>query len=198
MVFLPTSDRDRQICEQMFEQVVREEGQKVLGWRTVPIDASSLGATARKSSQSCAKSSSAAAAHWRTTSPSSASCTSSAGASRTSSNRRRSARPRAKSSSRAGRWTSAARSRRWVPANAPCSTCRACRTRRSSTRACSTPASCRSSIPDLNDPALASALALVHSRFSTNTFPTWARCAPLPLRRPTTARSTRCAATSTG
>ncbi|MCP5525315.1 MAG: glutamate synthase large subunit [Verrucomicrobiales bacterium] len=32
--------------------------------------------------------------------------------------------------------------------------------------------------PDLNDPALASALALVHSRFSTNTFPSWGRAHP--------------------
>ncbi len=32
--------------------------------------------------------------------------------------------------------------------------------------------------PDLNDPALESALALVHSRFSTNTFPTWDRAHP--------------------
>jgi len=49
MVFLPTHDRDRQICEQLFELVVREEGQKVLGWRTVPVEAAPLGATARKS-----------------------------------------------------------------------------------------------------------------------------------------------------
>ena len=27
--------------------------------------------------------------------------------------------------------------------------------------------------PDLGDPALDSALALVHQRFSTNTFPSW-------------------------
>ena len=32
--------------------------------------------------------------------------------------------------------------------------------------------------PDLHDPDLESALALVHSRFSTNTFPTWARAHP--------------------
>ena len=32
--------------------------------------------------------------------------------------------------------------------------------------------------PDLSDPAMESALALVHSRFSTNTFPTWARAHP--------------------
>ena len=32
--------------------------------------------------------------------------------------------------------------------------------------------------PDLADPAVESALALVHSRFSTNTFPSWARAHP--------------------
>jgi glutamate synthase domain-containing protein 1 len=32
--------------------------------------------------------------------------------------------------------------------------------------------------PDLHDPALASAIALVHSRFSTNAFPSWARAQP--------------------
>src|SRR5439155_11505361 len=32
--------------------------------------------------------------------------------------------------------------------------------------------------PDLQDPEMKSALALVHSRFSTNTFPTWARAHP--------------------
>ena len=33
-------------------------------------------------------------------------------------------------------------------------------------------------LPDLADPAVESALALVHSRFSTNTFPNWARAHP--------------------
>ncbi len=32
--------------------------------------------------------------------------------------------------------------------------------------------------PDLNDPAVESAIALVHSRFSTNTFPSWGRAHP--------------------
>ena len=32
--------------------------------------------------------------------------------------------------------------------------------------------------PELNDPAMESALAIVHSRFSTNTFPSWARAHP--------------------
>jgi len=32
--------------------------------------------------------------------------------------------------------------------------------------------------PDLRDPRLESALALVHQRFSTNTFPSWALAHP--------------------
>ena len=43
----------------------------------------------------------------------------------------------------------------------------------SSTRACSPPASCEPFFPDLSDERFTSALALVHSRFSTNTFPSW-------------------------
>jgi glutamate synthase (NADPH) large chain len=48
MVFLPTDPGDRTICERLFELVVREEGQTVLGWRTVPVEPSPLGATARQ------------------------------------------------------------------------------------------------------------------------------------------------------
>lgn len=50
---------------------------------------------------------------------------------------------------------------------------------------------------DLSDADMESALALVHSRFSTNTFPNWERSTPTATS-PTTARSTPCAATSTG
>jgi glutamate synthase (ferredoxin) len=48
MVFLPTNPDDQGRCEQLFEQIVRDEGQAVLGWRTVPTDNILLGATARK------------------------------------------------------------------------------------------------------------------------------------------------------
>ena len=48
-----------------------------------------------------------------------------------------------------------------------------CRAAPSSTRACSSPTSSASTIADLHDPDFESALALVHQRFSTNTFPSW-------------------------
>ena len=53
------------------------------------------------------------------------------------------------------------------------STSRACRAAPSSTRACSPRRSCAEFFPDLRDERVESALALVHSRFSTNTFPSW-------------------------
>ena len=49
--------------------------------------------------------------------------------------------------------------------------------------------------PDLLDTRVQSAIAMVHSRFSTNTFPSLVAGAPVPLHLATTARSTRCAGT---
>jgi glutamate synthase (ferredoxin) len=46
MVFLPKDAARRAAFERELAQIVREEGQQVLGWRTVPTDNSSLGATA--------------------------------------------------------------------------------------------------------------------------------------------------------
>jgi len=51
--------------------------------------------------------------------------------------------------------------------------------------------------PDLLEPEFSTALAMVHQRFSTNTFPSWDRAHPYRFIR-TTAKSIRCAATSTG
>jgi glutamate synthase (ferredoxin) len=49
MVFLPPEAASRQACERRFEAVVREEGQAVLGWRDVPTDDATLGPSARAS-----------------------------------------------------------------------------------------------------------------------------------------------------
>ncbi|MEK7819571.1 MAG: glutamate synthase subunit alpha, partial [Pseudomonadota bacterium] len=42
-VFLPRDARARKACEQAFERTAKREGQKVLGWRDVPVDDSCLG-----------------------------------------------------------------------------------------------------------------------------------------------------------
>ncbi len=48
-IFLPQDAKQRAECEKLFNQIVAEEGQTVLGWRTVPTNNSSLGFTAKAS-----------------------------------------------------------------------------------------------------------------------------------------------------
>ena len=43
MVFLPRSPHGRAVCQEWVEQYIAEEGQTVLGWRDVPVDSSGLG-----------------------------------------------------------------------------------------------------------------------------------------------------------
>ena len=47
LVFLPPDQPNRQRCEAEFERVVREEGQTLLGWRNVPTNDGTLGETAK-------------------------------------------------------------------------------------------------------------------------------------------------------
>jgi len=47
MLFMPQSDA-REVCRQAIESVIREEGLKCFGWREVPTDGSILGEQARK------------------------------------------------------------------------------------------------------------------------------------------------------
>src|SRR5580765_758578 len=49
LVFLPSNAEERAECEKLFEHIVAEEGQEVIGWRSVPTNNSSLGDTARAS-----------------------------------------------------------------------------------------------------------------------------------------------------
>ncbi len=49
MVFLPNDPAQRATCEMIFAEVAAEAGQPVLGWRTIPTSNTSLGATARAS-----------------------------------------------------------------------------------------------------------------------------------------------------
>jgi len=47
MIQLPTDRAQRAACQKLFEAIVREEGQAVLGWRDVPTDNTPVGATAK-------------------------------------------------------------------------------------------------------------------------------------------------------
>jgi len=46
--FFANGAGEREHCEQLFEQIIREEDQRVLGWRDVPTRNETLGATARR------------------------------------------------------------------------------------------------------------------------------------------------------
>ncbi len=48
-VFLPRNVFERNVCLELFEKVIHEEGQKFLGWRVVPVDESQAGPLARSS-----------------------------------------------------------------------------------------------------------------------------------------------------
>ena len=47
IVFLPPLAEDRNVIEQWTEHIIREEGQKFLGWREVPHDPTKIGKVAR-------------------------------------------------------------------------------------------------------------------------------------------------------
>ena len=52
MVFLPRDAEARRRCEETLEALTREEGQRVLGWRDVPTDPTTLGRWARDAANS--------------------------------------------------------------------------------------------------------------------------------------------------
>ncbi|MCB9421327.1 MAG: glutamate synthase large subunit [Ardenticatenaceae bacterium] len=49
IIFFPQDRQQRQQCQQQFEKIVTEEGQTLLGWRAVPTNDSQLGQTAKDS-----------------------------------------------------------------------------------------------------------------------------------------------------
>jgi len=48
MVFLPQEPASRFACEYEIERAIKEEGQVLLGWRDVPVDSSDLGASVKR------------------------------------------------------------------------------------------------------------------------------------------------------
>ncbi len=47
LIFLPQEDGEREACKEIFEKTIREEGQILLGWRKVPVDNSDIGKGAK-------------------------------------------------------------------------------------------------------------------------------------------------------
>ncbi len=49
LIFLPQEPGERSLCKEVFTQAVLEQGQDILGWRDVPVDNSGIGEGARSS-----------------------------------------------------------------------------------------------------------------------------------------------------
>ncbi|MEM7152221.1 MAG: glutamate synthase large subunit [Myxococcota bacterium] len=47
-VFLPPDEKARRACEEIVEQIIEQEGQRTLGWRPVPVDETKAGPMARE------------------------------------------------------------------------------------------------------------------------------------------------------
>lgn len=48
LVFLPTDTKERQFCKGVFAKIIAKEGQTLLGWRSVPVDNSDIGKAAKE------------------------------------------------------------------------------------------------------------------------------------------------------
>jgi len=138
-------------ARRMMEKIVAEEGQTVLGWRVVPTDNSSLGFTARSSEPAVRQ-----VFIGRGTN-----CADEDDFER----KLFVIRKRASNEIR-----SAGVDDFWYAASLSCRTL--------VYKGMLMPAQVAEYFPDLRDPDMQTALALVHSRFSTNTFPSWERAHP--------------------
>jgi len=153
MIFLPRDPAERRGCETLFENIVAEEGQKFLGWRTVPTDNATLGATALAGEpfirQAFVRRKAKLADEM-------------AFERKLYVIRKRAEQAIRYGGVKGGRW--------FYISNLSCRTL--------VYKGMLLTEQMDRFFPDLNHPAMESALALVHSRFSTNTFPSWERAHP--------------------
>ena len=153
MMFLPPDPTERAQCERLFERIVAEEGQTILGWRDIPTNNTTLGNTAKAAEPFMRQ-------VFIARNPSLKD-------SMAFERKLYVIRKRAEQSIRyanvpGGRWFYIA----------------SLSHRALIYKGMLTPAQVDEYYPDLRDADLESALALVHSRFSTNTFPSWDRSHP--------------------
>ena len=153
MVFLPRDPRARAACEARLEEVIREAGQTVLGWRTVPTNDATLGATAR----------SAEPVVRQIFVGRSERIADDAAFERKLYVIRQLAEHAIRGSKLPGRDSFYITSLSYKTIVY---------------KGMLTSQQLEEFYPDLADPAMDTALAMIHSRFSTNTFPSWARSQP--------------------
>jgi len=153
IIFMPRNPTVRRLIEQKFEQVVQSEGQHVLGWRTVPTANGMLGETARSCEpfmrQVFIKRDPALA---------------------TELDFERKLYVIRKRAYNEIRTSTMAGAEYWYIVSLSCRTL--------VFKGMLLTTQLDQYFPDLHNPLMETALALVHSRFSTNTFPSWDRAHP--------------------
>jgi glutamate synthase (NADPH) large chain len=159
VVFLPHDPGSRAACEHLFEKVVRDEGQIFLGWREVPTDNSMIGPTARRSQPVIKQ-------LFIGRSPNDPHGTDDDAFERKLYVIRRRARHAVR------RLEVPEKATFYIPSLSA---------RTIVYKGMLSPDQLDAFYPDLQDGRVESALALVHSRFSTNTFPSWQRAHPYRL-----------------
>ncbi len=172
-IFLPTEERQRAECKEKFAQIVAEQGQRLLGWRELPTraKAADIGPAARAAQPAMQQVFIAAADDLD---------------SESFDRQLYVIRKRASRILRTGK----------LPQALMFYIC-SLSSRVIVYKGMLTAPQLMPFYPDLQDAEYRSHLAMVHSRFSTNTFPSWDR-AIRTATSPTTAKSTRSAATRTG
>ena len=148
LVFLPRNAAESRHCQDFFEAVIREEGQRLIGWRDVPVDDTSLGPTARACEPTFKQVFIARGADIRDA----------------AAFERRLYVIRKRVEHLVAASNLKERGAFYVPSLSA---------RTLIYKGMLTPNQVEQLFLDLRDPAFDSALALVHSRFSTNTFPSW-------------------------
>ncbi|MEV6346742.1 glutamate synthase large subunit [Actinoplanes sp. NPDC051851] len=154
LVFLPTDEDEAARAVKVFEKYALVEGGEVLGWRDVPVNPADLGATAEDARPAVRQV--FLAAHRLVDSPAGP-----AGEQLSGLELDRVAFCIRKQAERET-------SQRGVPAYFP-----SLSSRTITFKGMLTPEQLPEFFPDLTDERVSSAIALVHSRFSTNTFPSW-------------------------
>jgi len=153
VIFLSTDPVERYKCEKLFEEIVELEGQRLLGWRTVPTRHASLGATALRSEPMIRQVFIARDPKL----PDDAAF-------------ERKLYVIRKLAEKGIRYSGIKGGDRFYIASLSFKTV--------IYKGMLMPTQLEEYFPDLSSPLMQSALALVHSRFSTNTFPSWDRAHP--------------------
>jgi len=148
MVFLPRNAEQARQCQTVLETITAEENQSVLGWRVVPTDDSSLGPTARDAAPVIRQLFIGRGANIADD----------------AAFERKLYVIRKRAEHAIGRSELTERDLFYIPSLSA---------RTIVYKGMLTPSQVAPMFPDLVDPQVESALALVHSRFSTNTFPSW-------------------------